>query len=908
MTAAVTTGATPTANKAVVAAELRRAIERQARRRGGRGQDGTMPGVLLLQAAPEWVDDPELRVTGFEDDRAEAATVAACPTVLAVLDALASHHGTERYLVILTSCDDEELGGSVLAQAIGNRVYTINRWDLVLDAFGARRRGPGVSGKEKPWLAGALLDAQPPGGWGKVSGPILTLDLVMSRLVGVRFGISDGRDEATMDAAALLEWTRNELRVSEFLQLRREERDGLADWLRDSVGSVARVVFGMLESAEAADVIPVGLALRGLTEPDAWRRRALATAMVRAEERFFGGHPPAKADLRAFAEAAESLISRWSDGPYALQAGDLCVRAQHILAELGAADLAAASPVLDAGFETRLASLADVIARVLPDPRPIDLRAAEAALDLVLNHVRAVAHPAECAAAEAALSAARWLAGDEPLPGTLAEGAMRMLRDWAWADRALAVVSQASTGGMPKLAVAYAALCKAVGQRRSRLDQGFAQKLAAWTETSGSTDDLLLVENVLDRIARPVAERGAPLLLVLDGMSAAVGCQLAADIIVGKRWVEVGRREDGREPVLATVPSITSISRTSLLSGALRSGGQGEERAGFSAFWRPRATHLFHKGDLRAEPGSRLSSVVRDALHESGAVVAVVLNTVDDTLDHGREGDEPEWRVEHVKYLSELLDEAARAGRPVILTSDHGHIRDQGLAIHDERSPSARYRAGTPGPGEISVRGPRVLAADGEIVAAWDERIRYAPRKDGYHGGAAPSEVVVPAFIFVPPELPLPRSWHVLSPGWHAPPWWNSVLPGSITAEAADPAEEVLFQMNEVISVSPSGDSLGSQVTGSELFATQRRLARRAPAPGQIARLIDRLAEAGGKVPVVVAADAVGEPPFRMAGYLAQVARLLNVDGYRVIGTADQDRTVELNIALLQQQFLADEP
>ena len=600
MTAAVTTGAIPTANKAVVAAELRRAIERRARRRGGRGQDGTMPGVLLLQAAPEWVDDPELRVTGFEDDRAEAATVAACPTVLAVLDALASHHCTERYLVILTSCDDEELGGSVLAQAIGNRVYTINRWDLVLDAFGARRRGPGVSGKEKPWLAGALLDAQPPGGWGKVSGPILTLDLVMSRLVGVRFGISDGRDEATMDAAALLEWTRNELRVSEFLQLRREERDGLADWLRDSVGSVARVVFGMLESADAADVIPVGLALRGLTEPDAWRRRALATAMVRAEERFFGGHPPAKADLRAFAEAAESLISRWSDGPYALQAGDLCVRAQHILAELGAADLAAASPVLDAGFETRLAGLADVIARVLPDPRPIDLRAAEAALDLVLNHVRAVAHPAECAAAEAARQ--RWPAG---WPST-----NRCRAPWPRALCGCCATGPGPIGPWPSSLRPERAGCRSwrsptqrsarlSAKRRARLDQGFAQKLAAWTETSGSTDDLLLVENVLDRIARPVAERGPPLLLVLDGMSAAVGCQLAADIIVGKRWVEVGRREDGREPVLATVPSITSISRTSLLSGALRSGGQGEERAGFAAFWHPRATHLFHKGDLR---------------------------------------------------------------------------------------------------------------------------------------------------------------------------------------------------------------------------------------------------------------------------------------------------------------------
>ena len=75
-----------------------------------------------------------------------------------------------------------------------------------------------------------------------------------------------------------------------------------------------------------------------------------------------------------------------------------------------------------------------------------------------------------------------------------------------------------------------------------------------------------------------------------------------------------------------------------------------------------------------------------------------------------------------------------------------------------------------------------------------------------------------------------------------------------------------------------------------------------------MASLIDRLAEAGGKIPVTVAAEAVGEPPFRMSGYLAQVARLLNVDGYAVIGVTDQGRTVELNIELLRQQFLTENP
>ena len=238
----------------------------------------------------------------------------------------------------------------MLAQVIANQVHTISRWDLVLDAFGARRRGPGLSGREQPWLAGALLEAQPPGGWGKVSGPVLTLDFAMNRLVGVRFGISDGRDDAVMDAAALLEWTRNEFRVPRSSGSPQDERAGLTDWLRESVGPIARAVFAVLEHAEVGDAVPLGLALRGLAEPGARRRRAQETALVRAEERFFGGHSPGDKDLREFSEAAESLIGRWSDGPHAVLAGELCVRAEQILAELGAGDLAATSPDPGRGF------------------------------------------------------------------------------------------------------------------------------------------------------------------------------------------------------------------------------------------------------------------------------------------------------------------------------------------------------------------------------------------------------------------------------------------------------------------------------------------------------------------------------------------------------------------------------
>ena len=98
-----------------------------------------------------------------------------------------------------------------------------------------------------------------------------------------------------------------------------------------------------------------------------------------------------------------------------------------------------------------------------------------------------------------------------------------MLRSWAWADRALASIARADTGRVPALAHVYAALWERARSRRAELDADFARKYAAWSEASSASDDLLLVENLLDRIARPVAELRPPVIVVLDGMTAAAG-------------------------------------------------------------------------------------------------------------------------------------------------------------------------------------------------------------------------------------------------------------------------------------------------------------------------------------------------------------------------------------------------
>jgi hypothetical protein len=109
--------------------------------------------------------------------------------------------------------------------------------------------------------------------------------------------------------------------------------------------------------------------------------------------------------------------------------------------------------------------------------------------------------------------------------------------------------------------------------------------------------------------------------------------------------------------------------------------------------------------------------------------------------------------------------------------------------------------------------------------------------------------------------------------------------------------------VSDVVDLEKKAVSLGVQVAESPRMAAQRQFVRRAPGNESVAALIDALVEAGGRLTIAEAAAATGQPPVRMSGYLAQVIRLLNVEGSAVLQTLDSGRTVELNVALLKQQF-----
>ena len=250
-----------------------------------------------------------------------------------------------------------------------------------------------------------------------------------------------------MDAAALLQWTADASAVASFLQLREAERAGLTDWLKESVGPVADVVFAMDVTGRIPEAVPFGLVVAALyggpgrsavdrqpSDRQAGSSDDALVERVRAAERYLGGHSLDASVLRAFGEAAESLVIRWTDNGHAPQAAALCERAEVILAELGdggaagrnlaghaqtGRGLASHSRVLEAGLDARLAAFAGALSDALPaasagparsaGPAP-RLARAEEALRLVREHARKRDRDGEVRAAQAAVRVARWLA------------------------------------------------------------------------------------------------------------------------------------------------------------------------------------------------------------------------------------------------------------------------------------------------------------------------------------------------------------------------------------------------------------------------------------------------------------------------------------------------------------------
>jgi hypothetical protein len=300
--------------------------------------------------------------------------------------------------------------------------------------------------------------------------------------------------------------------------------------------------------------------------------------------------------------------------------------------------------------------------------------------------------------------------------------------------------------------------------------------------------------------------------------------------------------------------------------------------------------------------------------------VTCILNTIDDALDRSDPGG-TEWGADAVRHLTPLLARAQRAGRIVVLTADHGHIveRRQGSMRSYPTISSGRSReASVPaGEGEVLVTGRRVVAPGNRAVLAVDEQLRYGPLKAGYHGGAAPAEVVVPVVLLVHNDVPPDTDLELASP--QEPAWWDaplspagsalSPLVAEMTRQAATEPPTLFDEVAaEPTSVVLAGAAAAAAVVSSETYQDQRRLGARLPISDDQVRalLAALLATPAGRLPAQQTAVVLGIALTQVRGALAQAQQLLNVEGYGVLTLDVDGSTLVVDRALLRDQFGVD--
>ena len=938
------------------------------------------PSVLGVHASLEW-SGPRTFTHHNVTVRVEP-----CVSALAVREAVLSHEPGQ-WTVVLTDRTDEDLGTGLLSHLVGFRLRTPDPWAGVRDRFAATGVDPALTGLSNDRdIATGLLAATPPHGWQPAPGGVLTRDHALGSVAAVHLGLTD----PVVDIASVLAWTADPALATRIADLRTLVGDALAesvlDWAAGRAGAAGPAIRHLLRGGEARDAVPLGLIVgllgqardSALEEATAYAGtdlpRIAREALIRLEARF-GGTVPGTAALRTWATEAAAVIAAMDQGPATrADAGRLLTRADQLLAMVHADALADASDLLPTGLTRRLATLAarlrSSIANAVIDNGDLDrpLVSPEALRQVEEAWARVAAHHLVDAddrvpVFHAAVQLDRWLAS-QPSPGDTLSALLRRHGDHdAWADSA---INDAATGvSDPDLGSGLAPVLSVAWARRAAHDVAFATALAAHTydDADPVRAGIWRIEDLLPRAVLPLAVKAPVLLLVLDGMSAGVGAEVVASILARTRddWVEAllpGQRR--RAVVLAALPTLTEVSRASLLSGRLCVGGQDTERIGFDALARAHGLPgalLFHKRPLdSARPGYAVADDVASAIEDTQRhpLVACVLNTIDDALDRSDPGGTA-WGTETVKHLLPLLDRARNAGRVVILTADHGHVveRRQGTQRTYAGISSNRSRPTMPpaGDGEIVVTGRRVLLHDGSAVLAVDENLRYGPVKAGYHGGGAPAEAIVPVAVLVPGVVPEGVDL-VLAPPQEPAWWFDPVIPvpaaeaassHAVSPPSADRAahrhgaaavarkrpDETMATLFDELDVdvptgerksqsatSPSAkqapasgptvsESAAVQVLKSTVYGAQKKIAGRiSVTDDQVAALLSALLAAPQhRLTPAAAATALQVAPVLLRGAVLHVQRLLNVEGYAVLRVDADGATLILDDALLREQY-----
>lgn len=801
----------------------------------------------------------------------------------------------EEPLVVLTGCDSATLGDDLLARSVRRKLHTVNRWETVSQLFGADHVSQALAAHK--YLADALIEARPLLGYPAITNKMLDLDTALDALIEPHLGL------VATSLADILLWGTQPTSARAVRESTSEVIDQLEGRLASEHGVGTTVVFAALRAGKSAELMSLCLAADVVFSsdspaPDARLRLELALG------------EPGLSD-EAYRDAATAVVRHIEDSRTDSGAvGSWLTAGDRLVLQWGLDTSAWRSSVLPSGFVARIAVASQALtAWKLKTGSDALAAEAEATITMVEAHI---GFREEQRRAHRLRMAQRLIRRGFELSvaPTTADAFLDYTADGAWLDRARIAVSQSDTE--PSAAALYAALTAEADAAVQERAAAQAAVLAGAAQPLG--DRLIGIEDVLTTVVAPLASITPTLVVVLDGMSWPNFTEVL-DVLGRQGWTPyVDEGAVVLKPVVAALPTVTELSRTSLLCGRLRSGDKGSEGRAFPAHTALLAASdpqhppvLFHKthlrvGGLDAIAHEELATITDPRIK----VVGIVLNNIDERLKDVAQPPSG-WGLDELAPLREILQAARSAGRAVVLTSDHGHILERKSELRAGGG-GERWRGTDTGPvgdGEILVSGPRVVDNGHAVVLPWIEQLRYGPSKNGYHGGLTLAEATVPLAVLSSEDI---EGWEPTS--IDPPAWWDAtpalVAAPVAAAPAPKPAKKVaepvvpsLFDPEPEPASSSATDAIGVIMASDQVQASLPALRLDAVVVATILGVLD--STGGTSLAEERVAVLAGVPKVRIGRLVTQMQRLLNIDGYPVIETANGH--IKFDRALLERQL-----
>lgn len=871
-----------------------------------------------LHVSPIWKGPKEVECILKESP--VKAHVFRADTVVQIREALLEAEANNERIILLTKLQQSDLGHDVVARMARSRLFPMDHIASLCGLFKAKELDRSIC---EPGIAHALLEFSPRDGYPPVSAGVLDAGTVWRAVCRHVFDMGDREP----DLITLLLWAATANGPKRYLEATDELQSSLRNRLVANLGDTADAILQFVDSGAGPDALALAVTCQVIFGKDS--DQVLDAAAARLEQ-YHQNKPISKSIgqmLGTIASEAIADLDRRTDDPRIALAH--LKRADELLKKFRCEEAAFRSELTLESFEQRLGRFGQQIKNTVSDPTDDSIRKCEQFQEQLATHrlAKQPRYAEQISRTKMAVRLVRWLKQPLLASPSFSEAATSYAKELAFVDWAREAIVRGDD--VPQLSAAYQLLDAAVVERLGKFSKDFATGLADWCSSGAKNAAIIGIEHVLEMVVAKIVDAGnRVLLIVLDGMSWAVCHELLEDIRQD-HWFEALLEEGASAPppVIATVPSETKYSRTSLLSGKLQTGDAATEQRSFvehpalvQCSDRRNPPVLYHKKDItqgsRGGVSDELSGMI---LADAQKIVGVVINAIDDRLATAQQIRD-DWTINRIVPLGALLRLARDSGRVVVLASDHGHVWHRADTEQERSSEGSRWRQydGKCTEGEIIVSGKRVLPIDcnGKIVVPWSERIRYKRQQHGYHGGATPQEMVCPLVILTDKS----SAYTGLFPCTYSKPdWWSPApvaapvkvepyIPVVVTPKRTlfdnVPASGPKSPEPKHVAGPPKSSSWIERLLASQAYKVQKDFVKRHPPEDEVVRrCLLALESHGGIMTPAAFAKAAEVRAGGLDGLIAKLQRVLNVDGYEILTFSRNENRVALNLAKLMRQF-----